>query len=76
VTPERNTDMIQLTEYRGDDRAGGLVLVDPRDVTCVREYVYHSFRSNIGEVILKCGTSIKVWETVQQIESRMRQSDS
>ena len=60
--------MIELNEYREHDNAGRtLVIVNPDEIAAVRYYQYRSFRDAIGQVVLKCGTTINVWESVETI---------
>lgn len=61
--------MIELTEYRDfSDSSRGMVLVNPDDISAVLPYRYHSFREPVGQVVLKSGVTINVWESVESIQ--------
>lgn len=62
--------MLRLSEY--NETRCATVLIEPSDISCVREYAYHSFRPLIAEIVLKSGASVKVWETVGQVEAMLK----
>ena len=65
--------MLELKEYRSfDDYSRALVMVDVNEIAVVRAYRYHSFRNEIGQIVLKNGVTINVWENVDTIRRMMR----
>ena len=67
--------MLQLTEYRSfDDYSREPVLVDESEIAAVRAFRYHSFRSAIGQVVLRSGEKINVWEDVDTIKRMMQRA--
>lgn len=68
--------MLELHEYRSfDDCSHEPVLVDVAEIAVVRAFRYHSFRNAIGQVVLRSGEKINVWEDVDAIR-RMMQKES
>ena len=60
----------EFSEYREDGRCLK-VYVNPDDVMAVRAWAYHSFRPSIGEIILRHGEKLHVWETEEEIQRRL-----
>ena len=62
----------EFSQYTDDGEPGLACYVNPDDVMVVKEYKYHSFRSSIGEITLRNGEKIRVWETVDEIQRRLQ----
>lgn len=61
---------VEFSEYRDEDRSGK-VFVDPNEVAAVREWLYHSFRPSITEIVLTTGEKVRVWEPVEVVNRRL-----
>lgn len=61
----------EFSEYGDDGEYGRKCYVNPDEVMAVKEYRYHSYRPAIGQIILRNSVVVKVWETVEEIRSRL-----
>jgi hypothetical protein len=61
--------LIKLSLWSDPDgnRRGGDVYVNPSEIAAIKSWRYHSFRDDVGEVILNTGEKIHVWETPEAI---------